>query len=64
MGHVVSPEGVATDPDKVEAVQGWKRPVHLAELRSFLGFASYYCRFVAGFAKLAAAHSSSGRSIK
>ena len=54
LGHVVSAEGVATDPAKIEVVKGWKRPVHLAELRSFLGFASYYRRFVEGFAKLAA----------
>lgn len=45
---------MATDQDKVAVVREWKRPSHLAELRSFLGFASYYRRFVKGFAKLAA----------
>lgn len=54
LGHVVSAEGVAADPEKVEVVREWRRPVHLAELRSFLGFASYYRRFVENFAKLAA----------
>ncbi|XP_028298451.1 uncharacterized protein LOC114460741 [Gouania willdenowi] len=54
LGHVVSADGVATDPDKVEVVRGWKTPTNLAELRSFLGFASYYRRFIAGFAKMAA----------
>ncbi|KAL6467387.1 hypothetical protein MHYP_G00251910 [Metynnis hypsauchen] len=54
LGHVVSAEGVAADPGKVEVVREWRRPAHLAELRSFLGFASYYRRFVEGFAKLAA----------
>lgn len=54
LGHVVSPEGVATDPDKVAAVREWKTPTNLAELRSFLGFSSYYRRFIAGFAKMAA----------
>uniref|UniRef100_A0A3B1IG97 Gypsy retrotransposon integrase-like protein 1 n=1 Tax=Astyanax mexicanus TaxID=7994 RepID=A0A3B1IG97_ASTMX len=54
LGHVVSREGVATDPAKIDAVRGWRRPSHLAELRSFLGFASYYRRFVEGFSKLAA----------
>lgn len=39
---------------KIDAVAGWKRPKHVSELRSFLGFASYYRRFVEGFAKLAA----------
>lgn len=54
LGHVVSAEGVATDPAKIEVVKEWRRPGHLAELRSFLGFASYYRRFVEGFSKLAA----------
>ncbi|KAL2095353.1 hypothetical protein ACEWY4_010072 [Coilia grayii] len=53
-GHVVSAEGVSTDPVKIEVVKEWRRPGHLAELRSFLGFASYYRRFVEGFSKLAA----------
>ncbi len=54
LGHVLSSEGVSTDPGKVEAVAHWPRPTSVAELRSFLGFASYYRRFVEGFAKLAA----------
>ncbi|KAL2076346.1 hypothetical protein ACEWY4_028049 [Coilia grayii] len=54
LGHVVSAEGVSTDPVKIEVVKEWRRPGHLAELRSFLGFASYYRRFVEGFSKLAA----------
>ena len=54
LGHVISRRGVSTDPKKIEAVANWKRPTHVSELRSFLGFASYYRRFVEGFAKLAA----------
>ena len=54
LGHVISQQGVATDPSKVEAVASWRRPTNTSELRSFLGFASYYRRFVEGFAKLAA----------
>ena len=53
LGHVISSQGVSTDPKKVEAVANWQRPRHVSELRSFLGFASYYRRFVEGFAKLA-----------
>lgn len=54
LGHVISPLGVATDPEKIRAVVEWKRPRTVRELRSFLGFASYYRRFVAQFAKYAA----------
>ncbi|KAI3366508.1 hypothetical protein L3Q82_000639 [Scortum barcoo] len=53
LGHVISSQGVSTDPKKIEAVANWQRPRHVSELRSFLGFASYYRRFVEGFAKLA-----------
>lgn len=54
LGHIISDQGVATDPDKIAAVANWKVPTTASELRSFLGFASYYRRFVEGFAKLAA----------
>ena len=53
LGHVITSQGVSTDPKKIEAVSKWQRPRHISELRSFLGFASYYRRFVEGFAKLA-----------
>lgn len=54
LGHVISKDGVPTDPDKISAVTNWATPTSVSELRSFLGFASYYQRFVEGFAKLAA----------
>lgn len=54
LGHVVSTDGVTTDPNKVAVVREWKTPTNLAELRSFLGFASYYRHFIAGFVKMAA----------
>ncbi len=54
LGHIISAQGVATDPGKIEVVAQWRRPSNVTELRSFLGFASYYRRFVEGFAKLAA----------
>lgn len=53
LGHIILRIGVSTDPKKVEAVANWQRPSSISELRSFLGFASYYRRFVEGFAKLA-----------
>lgn len=54
LGHVISADGVSTDPAKIEVVANWPFPATASELRSFLGFASYYRRFVEGFAKLAA----------
>uniref|UniRef100_A0A671PPZ2 Integrase catalytic domain-containing protein n=1 Tax=Sinocyclocheilus anshuiensis TaxID=1608454 RepID=A0A671PPZ2_9TELE len=53
LGHVISAEGVMADPSKVEAVKSWPIPKNQTEVRSFLGFASYYRRFVRGFAELA-----------
>lgn len=53
LGHVISRECVSIDPAKIEAVARWRRPCQVSELHSFLGFASYYRRFVEGFAKLA-----------
>lgn len=54
LGHVISNQGVATDPSKIEVVSSWPTPTTVSELRSFLGFASYYRRFVEGFDKLTA----------
>uniref|UniRef100_A0A3B5PZG8 Gypsy retrotransposon integrase-like protein 1 n=1 Tax=Xiphophorus maculatus TaxID=8083 RepID=A0A3B5PZG8_XIPMA len=54
LGHVISDQGVATDPAKIKVVANWPVPTTATELRSFLGFASYYRRFVEGFAKMAA----------
>ena len=49
LGHVVSKDGVMVDPSKIESVKNWVRPTNVSEIRSFVGLASYYCRFVKGF---------------
>ena len=54
LGHVVSAEGITVDPAKIEAVKEWKAPRSVTEIRSFLGLAGYYRRFVEGFSKIAA----------
>ena len=54
LGHIVSAEGVSVDPQKVEAILNWKPPTSVTEIRSFLGLAGYYRKFVEGFSKIAA----------
>lgn len=53
LGHQVSTQGISPDPDKVVAVSNWKTPETVKELRSFLGFCSYYRKFIEGFSKIA-----------
>uniref|UniRef100_A0A2N9H2J6 Integrase catalytic domain-containing protein n=1 Tax=Fagus sylvatica TaxID=28930 RepID=A0A2N9H2J6_FAGSY len=53
LGHVISKDGISVDPKKVEAVVEWNRPNNVTEIRSFLGLAGYYRRFVEGFSHLA-----------
>ncbi|RXN01474.1 Retrovirus-related Pol polyprotein from transposon 17.6 [Acipenser ruthenus] len=53
LGHVVGANRVATDPAKVEAVQGWPTLVSVCQVRVFLGLASFYRLFVLGFADIA-----------
>ena len=54
LGHIVSKEGIRVDPKKIEVVVEWKPPRNVTEVRSFLGLAGYYRRFVKGFSMTAA----------
>ena len=52
LGHIVSEEGIQTDPDKIDSVKSWKTPTSTKEVRQFLGFTGYYRRFVKGYATI------------
>ena len=53
LGHVVSRDGIGTDPKKTSAVSNWPVPTSVKTLQSFLGFCNYYRRFVRNFAQIA-----------
>ena len=53
LGHVVSEDGIHTDPKKIETVKNWKRPHNVHTVRKFLGFVNYYRKFIKDYSKIA-----------
>jgi hypothetical protein len=53
LGHVISEDGISVDPGKIHDVLNWQAPSSFSEIRSFLGLAEYYRRFVPDFSKIA-----------
>ncbi|XP_027922704.1 uncharacterized protein LOC114180589 [Vigna unguiculata] len=54
LGHVISAQGIVVDLAKVEAMVKWESPKSATEIRSFVGLAGYYRRFIEGFSKIVA----------
>jgi hypothetical protein len=52
LGHVISEEGVAIDPDKIISIMEWPTPKDVSDIGSFMGLEEYYKRFIKGFSKI------------
>ena len=53
LGYIISEEGISVDPEKIEAIMNWPTPRNVTDVRSFMGLAGYYRRFIEGFSKVA-----------
>ena len=52
LGHIVSKDGIATDPHKIEAIRNWPTPETVTDVHSFTGFTNYYRKFIKRYAKI------------
>jgi hypothetical protein len=53
LGHVISAESIAVDPEKIRFIMEWPIPKDVADIWSFMGITGYYHRFIEGFSKIA-----------
>jgi hypothetical protein len=53
LGHIISMDGIAVDPENIEAIIEWLVPKNVTEVRSFMGLVGYYRKFIEGFSKIA-----------
>ena len=53
LGHIVSENGIETNPKKIEAIVKWPQPQTVTQMRSFLGFCHYYRKFIHRYAQIA-----------
>jgi hypothetical protein len=53
LGHIISKDGLAVDSKKVADILNWKAPIVVRGIKSFIGMARYYRRFIEGFSKIA-----------
>jgi hypothetical protein len=52
LGHIISKGGISMDPSKIQDILSWSAPLSVGDIRSFLGLAEYYQRFIEGFSKI------------
>ena len=52
MGHIISEQGIVVDPKKIKSIIEWPTPKSVTNVRSFMGLANYYGRFIEGFSKI------------
>ena len=53
LGHIVSKDGISTDDEKIACIVNWKVPQTVKELKSSLGFAGYFNRYIKNFSQIA-----------